>query len=149
MYKIESLLHPGLIHFGIGLVLFGWVFYTFTLFFKKNDMAFQKFSFFLLLLGGLGTLLALLTGMLFVGHYTGEAGEFQQIHKNLAHLTFFAVTVTCMIKVVALVRYKNVAALPWLTFIFYTFSAMLIGMTGYLGGNLAYGVLMKGGLAPL
>ena len=149
MYKIESLLHPGLIHFAIGLVIFGWAFYTFTLFFKRNSPAFQKFSVFLLLLGGLGSLLALLTGMLFVGHYEGVAGEIQKIHMNLAHLTFFAITITCMIKVVALVRYRNIAALPWVTFIFYTFSVFLIGMTGYLGGNLAYGILFKGGLAPL
>ena len=143
MNSIAPLLHPGLIHFGIALVLFGWAFYVFTMFFKRNDMAFQKFAFFLLLLGGLGTFLAIFSGMCFVGGYHGVAREYQCIHMDLAHLTFFAVFITCFIKIVAIIRYKNVAALPWLTLIFYTFSIFLIGMTGYVGGNFAYHELLK------
>ena len=142
MYKIESFLHPGLIHFGIGLVLFGWVFYLFTLFFKRKDLSFQKFSVFLLFLGGLGTFLAIFTGMLFVGHYSGIPRAYQCIHMDLAHLTFFSIFITCLIKFVAIVRYKNIAALPWLTFIFYTFSAFLIGLTGYIGGSFTYDQLL-------
>ena len=89
MYKIESLLHPGLIHFGIALVIFGWIFYFFTLFFRKNDLSFHKFSVFLLLLSGLGVLLAVMTGILFTGEYEGIDRDYQNIHMDLAHLTLF------------------------------------------------------------
>ena len=142
MHEYEALYHPGLVHFGIGLVLFGWVVYVFTIFFKRYDASFQKFATWLLLLGGLGTFLALMTVMLFVGHYSGLPREMQDIHMDLAHLTFFSIFITCVIKLVAIVRYKNIVALSWLTFIFYTFSAFLIGLTGYVGGSLAYGELL-------
>ena len=105
MHEYEALYHPGLVHFGIGLVLFGWVVYVFTIFFKRYDASFQKFATWLLLLGGLGTFLALMTGMLFVGHYSGLPREMQDIHMDLAHLTFFSIFITCVIKLVAIVRY--------------------------------------------
>ncbi len=130
-------LHPMMVHFPIALLLLGFVFEICSLLFKK-ETCWSFAGFWLLIAGTLGALAAFGSGLLFTSELTGTAGKIKQIHEILAGMTVLCALVDSGLKIYLKLSHKENDTLKWISFGFYAFSAILVIITGFYGGNLVY-----------
>ncbi len=131
-------LHPMLVHFPIALLLVGFLTDVAGLIIKREFLS--QTAFYLLILGALGTIAALMSGEQ-AGEGIAEQGMLKQAierHEEAAELTVWLVGITAVIRtiLVLLKRYSGIFKAVVL-FLFFA-SVVSVGRTGYYGGKLVY-----------
>jgi uncharacterized membrane protein len=133
--------HPMLVHFPIALVVFGFMFYFASLIFKK-EAALVKTATYLLIVGTLTAIVALLSGILFTSELSGAAGEAQETHEMFAWVTVGILSITSLLRLFVINKNKSNSALKWLEFVLYGLAAASVSITGFFGGSLVYNFMM-------
>ncbi len=132
--------HPMLVHFPVALITIGFLADLISLIVKK-EICFPKMSFYLLIIGTLGAMAAVLTGMFFTSEMTGAAGEAKENHELMAYITLSVLVLTSILRIIQLKKSEN-KALKILSFLFYAIAAACVGLTGALGGTLVYNYML-------
>jgi len=140
MFSLTEL-HPMLVHFPIALVTVGFLAELLSFFIKK-ETCLPKISLYLLLLGTLAAIGALLAGGLFTSEMSGEAGIVRETHASLALLTLLFLIVTSILRITPLLTKKPSKSIDRLAFIFYLLAVISVSATGYFGGTLVYNYMM-------
>ena len=136
-----SHLHPMLVHFPIALLLWGFLADVASIFFKK-EACLSKIGFYLLLIGALTSLSALLSGVLFTSEMSGAAGDVKNTHEILAWFTAGTALVAAAFRVYIVSQKKEETNLKWAAFIIYGLATILVSVTGFFGGTLVYSYMM-------
>ena len=132
--------HPMLVHFPIALVMIGFLADLASLIIKK-ELCFPKISFYLLIIGTLGALAAVTTGVFFTNEMSGAAGDVRETHELLAFATLLLLIITSVLRIILLRKPDN-KGLKWSAFILYAIAAVLVSITGAMGGTLVYNYMM-------
>ena len=132
--------HPMLVHFPIALVMIGFLADLASLIIKK-ELCFPKISFYLLIIGTLGALAAVTTGYFFTSEMLGAAGDVRETHELLAFATLSLLILTSVLRIILLRKPDN-NGLKWSAFILYAIAAVLVSITGAMGGTLVYNYMM-------
>lgn len=135
-------LHPMLVHFPIALLLTGFVFDVFSLFFSKKEPCLSKIGFYLMILGTLGAGAAYLSGDLFTQEMSGAAGELREKHELFAKTTLFVMLAASLLRIIAVATKKDKGWLKWLVFVLFAVGAACVGFTGFLGGSLVFNYMV-------
>jgi len=136
-----SHLHPMLVHFPIALVVFGFLADLASVFFKKQSFL-PKTGFFLLIIGTLAALAAVLTGALFTSEMSGEAGLVRETHEMFAWITLGLLVVTSALRIFLKIKKMDESGLKWFVLGLYGFATLSVMLTGFYGGNLVYNYMM-------
>jgi uncharacterized membrane protein len=133
--------HPMIVHFPVALIMVGFLAETAALVIKKEPCL-AKTGYYLLLLGALSALAAYLTGQFFTGEMSGAAGEVREEHELLALMTMLSMVVNAIFRSYLIIGKKETATLRWTSYLLYLGSAILVSITGFLGGTLVYTYMM-------
>lgn len=130
-------LHAIVIHFPIALLIVGFFSEIIAIFSKKKF--FKNASYYLLLLGSLGAIVAYISGS-----YAGDGmtdGILQapmEAHEEAAVFTLWLAIITALSRVaIYYFKYKQPWA-KWTSFILFLGLVVSVGRTGYLGGELVF-----------
>jgi len=132
--------HPMLVHFPIALIVIGFLADLVSLFVKK-ELCFTKLSFYLLIIGTLSALAAILSGVFFTAEMDGAAGVIQTTHELLAFITLILLIATSTLRIIQLKKPEN-NVIKWSSLLFYALATMAVSATGFLGGSLVYNFMM-------
>jgi len=133
-------LHPMIVHFPIALVTIGFLAELASLFFKK-DSSLPKISLYLLIIGTLAAVAAVLAGVFFTEKLSGAAGAIKETHALLAFVTTGLLLVTSFLRL-PLLKGKETKTTKQLAFAFYLLSMIAVSATGFYGGTLVYNYMM-------
>ena len=131
-------LHPMILHFPIALLIVGFLFDVVALFYKQEQMS--RIGFYLLVLGALGTIAALLSGEN-AGEGIVEQGLLKDAiekHEHAAELTLWLVGVTAVARLVLVVLKKYTGVFKAAVLVLFLASVLSVARTGYYGGKLVY-----------
>ncbi len=131
-------IHPMIVHFPIALLIVGFLFDLAALFIKKDYL--QRTGFFLLVLGSLGVIAALISGEL-AGSGIAEEGMLKQAletHENAAILTIWIAGITAIFRIILVILKKYQSYFRIIAITLYLFTVLAIARTGYYGGELVY-----------
>lgn len=134
-------LHPMIVHFPIALVAIGFLAEFASLFFKK-EACLPKISLYLLIIGTLAALAAVLAGVFFTVKLSGQAGAVESTHALLAFITTGLLTITSLLRLLPLLKGKETKTTKQLAFVFYLLSMLAVSATGFFGGTLVYSYMM-------
>ena len=134
-------LHPMVVHFPVALIVVGFLFELFDLFYKKEN-SFSKTGLYLMVLGTLGAVAAYLTGEFFTSDLTGSAGEVEEIHEFFALITMITMIIATLFRVYLIMKKKEKTNLKWVFFSLYALGALMVGITGFFGGSLVFNYLI-------
>jgi len=140
MFSLTEL-HPMIVHFPIALVTVGFLAELLSLFIKKETIL-PKISFYLLILGTLSAIGAVLAGGLFTSEMSGEAGVVRETHALLALITLTLLIITSILRIIPLNTKKSSKTIDRLAFIFYLLAVISVSATGFFGGTLVYNYMM-------
>lgn len=130
-------LHAMVIHFPIALLMAGFLSELITLI-SKNEF-FKQASFYLLLLGSIGAIVAY-----FSGSYAGDGmtdGILQKpigMHQEAALVTLWLAILTTLLKTAMYYFDYQKTWLQWTSFLLFALLAGSVTRTGYLGGQLVF-----------
>ncbi len=130
-----------LVHFPIALLLWGFIADAASMMFKKESCL-SKVGFYLLLIGALTSLSAVLSGLLFTSEMQGAAGTIRETHELLAWMTVGTAMVAAAIRIYIVSQKKEANGLKWVAFIVYGLATILVSITGFYGGTLVYSFMM-------
>lgn len=133
-----SHVHPMIVHFPIALLIVGFLTDVAGLIFKRDLLT--QTGFYLLILGSLGTIAALLSGE-FAGDGIAEQGLLKQAierHEEAAELSIWLVSITAGARIILVLLKKYVGLLKVAVLVLFFASVLSIGRTGYYGGKLVY-----------
>lgn len=136
-----SHIHPMLVHFPIALIVIGFVADFASLVFKK-EACLSKAGFYLLIVGTLSAVFALLAGVLFTSDMSGSAGEVRDTHELFAWITLGLLFLTSVVRIFLVVKKRENSDLKWLAFALYGLAAISVSVTGFFGGTLVYNYMM-------
>lgn len=136
------------VHFPIALLIVGFAFASLTLVCKKctksdcslddnKPSCVQKVSYWLLSLGALSAVVAILTGLFFTNEMQGPLGTMRDTHALLAGAT----TITALIAAAVYTYYIYKAHTKPVLFIgysLYVICTILVAITGHYGGEMVY-----------
>ncbi len=129
-------LHPMLVHFPIALIMAG--FLADLLFLFKRVSWLSRTGFFLMILGTLGAIAAVLSGALFTQEPTeGEVVKIYEIHTRAAFITLLIMLFVTMARIIFFVKQKE-DRFRWAIFFLYLFGAAAVSYTGFMGGTMVY-----------
>lgn len=130
-------LHALVIHFPIALLMVGFLSELIALFSKR--LFFKQASFYLLILGTLGAIVAFASGS-----YAGDGmtdGMLQEpieLHEEAALVTLWLAIITTLFKsVIYYFNYKKAWA-QWVVLVLFAVLVGAVARTGYLGGRLVF-----------
>lgn len=136
-----SHIHPMLVHFPIALSLLGVVLESVSIY--KPDKHYPCGEI-LLYFATLSAILAATSGGLFTPDFTiPKLAQAKEIHSTFAGI---AATLLCIASVCYVSRYlfkKYARSLRKVGFVFYLLAAIIVSVTGFLGGALVYNDLLK------
>lgn len=135
-------LHPMLVHFPIALVMLGFIAEIASIYFKK-EVCLSRLGFYLLIIGTLSALIALVTGTFFTSDMTGSAGKIQETHELFAWITLSTLLATSVLRILLQFKKEENAGLKWVAFILYGLGAISVSITGFYGGTLVYDYMMS------
>ena len=141
MFTIEHI-HPMVVHFPIVLILVGFLAEMVNLFFRKEPLL-QAAGFWLLCAGAVAAAFAYASGLFLTREIYGAAGSVQSSHELFAEITVISALIGAVIKIYLKAEGKEVGLLKWIAFAIYAFTTIMVSITGYYGGVLVYGYLMK------
>ena len=133
--------HPMLVHFPIALVFFGFLAELAALFIKK-EACLSKMGFFLLLLGTLSAIAAVLSGVLFTAEMEGTAGEVMKTHELFAYIALSLLVAASLTRIYIMVRNSEKSNPKRLAFLLYALAALSVSITGFFGGTLVFNYMM-------
>jgi len=137
-----SHLHPMLVHFPIALLIVGFLLDTVYLVFRK-DHCLSKAGMYLMILGTLGTAIALASGFLFTSAFTdGDVAKVYDYHKTGAVLTLIIMLVAITVRIILTIKHKTETPLKWISFGLYFLGTAAVSFTGFLGGTMVYKYLL-------
>jgi uncharacterized membrane protein len=130
-------LHPMLVHFPIALAMAGALLEAVRFLFSKSETKLPCGEL-LLYFAAASAVFALLSGFLFTASFSGKPIEVRNLHVLLASLTTASLLMASFFYL--LNRFgKQKRKITYLTGLaFYMLSALLVGATGFMGGNLVY-----------
>lgn len=134
-------LHPMLVHFPIALIVFGFIAEVASILYRK-EVCLSKFGFYLLILGTLAAIVALLTGSLFTSEMSGAAKAVQETHELFAWITLSTLIVLSALRIFLKFRNQEATNLKWIAFVLYGVAAISVSITGFYGGTLVYNYMM-------
>lgn len=137
-----SHLHPMLVHFPIALAIVGLLFEFVYMFFVKDKSKISNCGEFILYLATISAVATLLSGVLFTSELSGKANEVKELHELLAMLATASLFITSIIYLLQRLANKNGKGIKIAGLTFYIISVLLIGSTGFLGGNLVYSYMI-------
>jgi uncharacterized membrane protein len=135
------ILHPMAVHFPIALLMVGFLFDVISLFFKK-EKCLSKAGLYLMILGTLGAVAAVMTGMLFSKELTGFGGHKKEIHEMFAVITLIIMLLACIVRIIIVSMKKEESSLKWVVFLLFAAGTGFVAYTGLLGGKLVYEVML-------
>jgi uncharacterized membrane protein len=130
-------LHALVIHFPIALLMAGFLSELIALFSK--NVFFKNASFYLLLLGALGAIVAFISGS-----YAGDGmtdGILQEpieIHEEAALVTLWLAIITALVRAGMLYFNYQKTWAQWASFLLFALLVGYVARTGYLGGQLVF-----------
>lgn len=133
--------HPMFVHFPVALIIFGFFAAIASLIHKKETWL-PATSLYLLILGTLAALVAVLTGVFFTEETTGAANEIGELHEHLAWITLGLLVATSALYIYLKVKKIEKPGLKWCAFALYALSAISVGVTGFYGGTLVYNFMI-------
>lgn len=136
-----SHLHPMLVHFPIALIVVGFLADLLSLIFKR-ELCLSKAGLYLMVLGTLGAIAAVLTGEFFTKELAGEAGNVQETHELFASITMYTMIIASTLRVYLMVAKKESTKLKWAAFALYGVGALSVSITGFFGGTMVYKFLI-------
>ena len=136
-----SHLHPMLVHFPIALIVVGFLADFISLIFKK-EQCLSKAGLYLMILGTLGAIAAVLTGEFFTKELAGEAENVQETHELFASITMYTMIVAILIRFFLIYTKREVSNLKWFVFALYGIGTISVSITGFYGGTLVYKFLI-------
>lgn len=136
-----SHLHPMLVHFPIALITVGFLADFMSLIFKK-EQCLSKVGLYLMILGTLGAIAAILTGEFFTKELAGEAGKVQETHELFASITMYTMIIASFVRIFLAIKKREASNLKWVAFSLYAVGAICVSITGFLGGTMVYKFLI-------
>lgn len=137
-----SMFHPMLVHFPIALLIVGFLFATIAMFCKcckkeqcdvSKPSCMERSGYWLLVLGALSALVAVLSGVIFTNPMSGFLGELRTNHMILAFATAAVAVVASVIYSIYIYGKQN-KCLRTTAFILYLIAFALVAVTGHYGG---------------
>jgi uncharacterized membrane protein len=125
-----------LVHFPIALILVGFLFDLVSLFIKKEPCL-SRAGFWLLALGMVATIFTYGTGYFLTDPEVG--GIIREKHELFATWALVCIVLTTLFRIVAIYLEKNTAGIKFTLLGLYLACAVLISITGYLGGTIVWG----------
>ncbi|HLN53948.1 MAG TPA: DUF2231 domain-containing protein [Lentimicrobium sp.] len=135
-----SHIHPLLVHFPIALIIVGCV-AEFMALFNKEKKFYAEGALYLLVIGTLAAIPAVLTGIYMTEDPSGTAGNIRDLHETWAFISLTGGVVTMLIATYTRMQDLHSSKWEWITGILYLFTTVAIGVTGYLGGVLTHNYL--------
>lgn len=130
-------IHAMVIHFPIALLLTGFLFELLSLLSKSHFV--KKASFYLLLLGAMGAIVAYVSGSYAGDGMTdGILQEPLEIHEEAATITLWLAIITALIRASMYFFNYQRTWLTWSTFLLFLVLVASVARTGYLGGELVF-----------
>jgi len=134
-------LHPMLVHFPIALILIGFVADIISIYYHKNNQ-WSTLGFYLLIIGTLSAIAALISGTLFTSEMEGAAHDVQETHELFAWITVINLIILSAFRIYLKVKDKERATFRWVAFIWYGVVTITVSITGFYGGTLVYNYMM-------
>ncbi|GET25747.1 DUF2231 domain-containing protein [Prolixibacter sp. NT017] len=132
-----SHIHPMLVHFPIALLIAGFFSDILGLFVKKEF--FTRAGFYLLILGTLGTIAAVITGhMAGDGIESGSLKQAVEVHEDAGTLTLWLALITSAFRIVLVWLEKYRGILKAAALVLFLATVLSVARTGYYGGELVY-----------
>ncbi|NHN24780.1 DUF2231 domain-containing protein [Flavobacterium jejuense] len=130
-------LHAMVIHFPIALLMTGFLSRLIGVFSK--NIFFNKSSFYLLLLGTLGVIVAYVSGSSAGDGMTdGILQEPIELHEEAGFMTLWLAVLTSIVSIAFHTLKYEKTWLKWSSFLFYTVLVISVTRTAYLGGQLVF-----------
>lgn len=136
-----SHLHPMLVHFPIALIVVGFIVDVASILYKK-EACLSTLGFYLLILGTLAALTALLTGTLFTDEMSGAAGTVKDTHELFAWTTVGILVVLSAFRIFLKAKALEGTSFKWIALTLYGLAAISVSITGFYGGTLVYNYMM-------
>lgn len=133
--------HPMLVHFPIAFVILGFIAEIVSLFLKK-EICLTRLSLYLLLIGTLSALVALMAGVFFTTDMEGKAGQIQGTHELFAWITLITLLGASLLRILLEFKKGENSGLKWSALILYGIGAIAVMITGFYGGTLVYEYMM-------
>jgi len=130
--------HPMVVHFPIALILAG-ILADIAFIVCKKEICFSKAGLYLMVLGTLGALAAVLTGEFLTSH--PEEGEIMTIfekHETGAWTTLIVMLVGLALRLYIVAAKKEQTLLKWVVFALFLVGAAAVSYTGFFGGTMVY-----------
>ena len=138
-----QILHPMIVHFPIALVVVGFLADTISIFIKK-ELCLSKVGFYLMVLGTLGAIAAVITGSFFTQKVEGAALPLKETHELFANITMYILIAASAIRVFLVAKKKENNSLKWVVYFLFLCAVITITITGYKGGSIVYDVWLFG-----
>lgn len=136
-----SHLHPMLVHFPIALIIIGFIADLISIFYKK-EAGLSMVGFYLLIIGTLSALVALLSGTLFTSEMTGAAGDVRETHELFAWITVINLLFLSAYRIYIKVNGREGNTIKRISFAWYGIAALFVSITGFYGGTIVYNYMM-------
>lgn len=151
-----QMIHPMLVHFPVALLIIGFLFISLAMFCKRCSATASKSStplatrkcgnascvemtgFWLLGLGAISACVALLSGYVFTHEMLGLSGQNRETHAAFALITTVVAVIAFGIYAYYMYTPKKVAQIRWIAYVLYIGVAVLISITGHLGGSMVF-----------
>jgi uncharacterized membrane protein len=99
-------------------------------------------GFYMLILGTLSALIALLSGALFTSEMTGAAGDVKETHELFAWITVVNLLLLSAYRIFIKVKGRENNTIHRVSFAWYGVAALCVAITGFYGGTLVYNYMM-------
>ena len=137
MFDISQM-HPMLVHFPIALTVVGVVFEVVRFFFRSTEPRKLPCGELLLYIASMSAVVALLSGFLFTGTFSGKPLEVRNTHLLFAAFSTAALLLASLLYLLAHFGKREWSVFQKIGLAFYVAAAILMGVAGHVGGNLVY-----------
>ncbi len=131
-------IHPMIVHFPIALIIVGFVVEVVALFSENRKEFLFEGALYLLVIGTVLAIPAVLTGLYGTEELTGAPGNLRDLHETWAFISVTAGVITMLAATYTRMHNLQNSKYEWLVAILYMLTTASIAVTGYLGGVLTH-----------